>query len=266
MCSKPLTREHSPAPHASTGLLLVGHGTRDRVGYEEFFRLSDLVARQSDVPLQPCFLELAEPNIAESVDEMAHAGVELLLVVPLMLFAAAHVQRDIPEAVEAAARGRMKVLMAPPLACHEKLLELSALRFQAALEAKQLAASDTIAVLVGRGSRDSEATLEMERFSQQRHKISPARETVHGFIAMASPPIEQVLDEIAARTDTSVVVQPHLLFHGELLSQINDLVATFQRSDTSRHWIVANQLGPHPLLAAAVGDRIDPLLSYGSSP
>jgi len=239
-----------------TGVLLVGHGTRDSIGRAEFFQVCALVAQRIQLPTRPCFLELAEPTIDQAVDELAHRGVQRLLVAPLLLFAAGHAQRDIPSTVRAAVRGRMKIQQAAHLGCHPSLVRLSALRCRAATEPLEHAPNCALSVLVGRGSRETSATSEMVRFVRLRHDAVPAKKTVHGFIAMASPPVEEVLRNAENHLSDPVVVQPHLLFHGELSEKTAELVRRFQRINPDQSWIAAPYLGPHPLLVDAIVDRI----------
>ena len=85
------------------GLLLVGHGTVDPCGSTEFMETAADVARVcGGVPVEPCFLELAEPDIQTGVARLAQRGVKHLTVAPLLLFAAGHAKHDIPRGVAAA--------------------------------------------------------------------------------------------------------------------------------------------------------------------
>ena len=239
-----------------TGLLLVGHGTRDGIGQREFFQVCESVAQRTQLPTRPCFLELAEPTIVQAVDELAQHGVKRLLVAPLLLFAAGHAQRDIPNTVRSAVRGRMQIQQAAHLGCHPSLVQLSTLRCRAATEPLGHTPSCTLSVLVGRGSREPSATSEMVQFVRLRNEAVPAKKTVHGFIAMASPSVEKVLQNAGNDSSDPVVVQPHLLFHGELSEQTAELVKHFQRINPAQPWIAAPYLGPHPLLVDAIVDRI----------
>ena len=199
-----------------TGLLLVGHGTRDRIGRSEFFQVCELVAQRVEIPVRPCFLELADPTIEQAVEELLAYGVNRILVVPLLLFAAGHVKRDIPTAVQAAVRGRVQIQQAAQLGCHPSLVQLSAIRFREAADRLKYPPSCTVSVLVGRGSRDPSATADMARFVGLRQEFVEARRTLHGFIAMASPSIEEVLQHTGNNTSSPIIVQPHLLFLWEL--------------------------------------------------
>ena len=75
----------------NTGLLLVGHGTRDRIGLSEIGEFGAKVARRLRArPVELGFIELAEPTIGAALDRLVERGAARVCVVPLLLFAAGH--------------------------------------------------------------------------------------------------------------------------------------------------------------------------------
>ena len=117
------------------GLLLVGHGTRDARGVSEFLSLADQVAgRLPNVFVRPGFLELAEPTIRDAVEAITSRGVDAIVVVPALLFAAGHAKRDIPQAMDELLAGGREIphVQAQHLGTHEHLIALSRRRFQEA--------------------------------------------------------------------------------------------------------------------------------------
>jgi sirohydrochlorin cobaltochelatase len=238
------------------GILIVGHGTRDRGGLAEFRTVVDEVARQAgDRVVEPCFLELAEPPIAEGVRRAVERGVSRLSVMPLLLFAAGHAKRDIPEALatEAARHPDLEIRQTPPLESHPAILDLSLERYQAALVGRPpIPASETLLLMVGRGSNDPEANAEMARFARLRYEGSPVGWLETCFIAMTEPKLEQSLEVAAQMPFRRVVVQPHLLFCGELLEKVRRAVETTRSYSPNREWLVTDHLGPNPLMAAAI--------------
>jgi sirohydrochlorin cobaltochelatase len=245
-------------------LLLVGHGSREPVGIEEFHSTARLVAKMAaGWAVEPCFLEFAQPTIDEGFRALAARGVHRVAVVPLLLFSAGHAERDIPAAVAAAsaAHPRIVVEQSEHLGCHEKLLALSTSRYLEALtESPRVPAEETVLVMVGRGSHDSQATAEMLEFvrlRQQRTRVAHARTA---FIAMADPPLERVLDEVISCGCTCVVVQPHILFAGVLLDRMRGVIDDYARRHPHLHWIKVPHLGPSELLSEAILDRAGSLL------
>ena len=91
--SKNGTYENGPPP----ALLVVGHGSRDPRGAEEFHELLALIrGRNPHLSIEGGFIELSRPPISECVDRLAKGGAQSVAAVPLMLLAAGHVKNDIP--------------------------------------------------------------------------------------------------------------------------------------------------------------------------
>lgn len=247
-----------PAHNLFDGLLLVGHGTRDPQGQREFLATAAQVQVQCGLfRVKPCFLELAAPTIEEGVAAAFDAGVRQLTVVPLLLFAAGHAKRDIPSAVSDAA-GRYPDLqvrhVSEALDCHPALLWLSELRYRQALCGRAtVPPEETALVMIGRGSSDAEATQNMRRFAELRGKRTPLARLDVGFIAAQQPTLGEALQAALASGCRRVVVQPHLLFQGELMAQVRQAAADMPCR--KQEIIVTSHLAPGWPLARAVADR-----------
>ncbi len=241
------------------GLLLVGHGTRDGRGREEFLQTVDMVRRTlRPTRVEAAFLELAEPTIAMAATLLAEEGVRSLVVAPVLLFAAGHARSDIPLALQQV-RDDIdipQIVQTDPLDCHPELLRLSANRFEEAVRTlPPLDRVQTVLLLVGRGSRDDRAIERMHRFAElgaQRRRVARV-ETC--FYAMARPSLDTALQEAAALPTTRVVVQPHLLYQGELLRALRERVDAQARTYPETQWTVTPHLGPAPAVARALVDR-----------
>jgi sirohydrochlorin cobaltochelatase len=244
------------------GLLVIGHGTRDQLGLGQFDRLARMVAdRLPDLVVQPCFLELAEPTIGAGVQQLVDRGLRRAIALPLFLNAGAHILGDVPamlaDAVEKTGR-RMQVRLARHLGCHRWLLEASAERFREAVADRAPEHSGpTVLVMVGHGSRERSATEELRRFSGLRQEMTPVTRSEVCFLNMAEPLLETTLSELIAEPldDSLVVVQPHLLFEGKFVREIQRQVAEAARRRRHVTWIVADHLGPSELLANALVDN-----------
>ncbi len=87
-------------------LLLVGHGTRSAAGVEEYFALAERVrALAPDLKVGTGFIELSSPPISVAVADLAAAGADAVVVVPLVLFGAGHAKTDVPASIAAARAG-----------------------------------------------------------------------------------------------------------------------------------------------------------------
>lgn len=248
-----------------TGILIVGHGTRDRHGREEFIATAELAADlMPDYRVEHCFLELAEPTIEAGVRSLIESGARRIVIAPLLLFAAGHAKEDIPRLVEEAVAGvSVPLLQAEPLGCHAKLVAASAERFRQATETLSTnELTRTRLLLVGRGSSDPAAVAEMHRFAELRAENTPVDGVEVAFMAVAEPPIEAALAAAAQGTFETVVVQPHLLFHGRVLQTLCDLV-DLERAESREketEWLLAEHLGASRLVAEALVERCQEVL------
>jgi sirohydrochlorin cobaltochelatase len=253
----------------SAGVLLVGHGTRSARGKQEFLTLAPVVAQRAGLPVEAGFLEMAEPTIATATARLIDRGTRHIVVAPLLLFAAGHAKDDIPRAVASAltALGANDVTsqQAKHLGCHRAIVDLSNRRFTESLQVLHpLSAADTCLLLVGRGSRDESATAEMHEFARLRAQQSPVGGTSVAFLAMAQPRIQPTLRELGQHGWKRVVVQPHLLFHGDLHDTLSSAVESCRKEWPKTEWALAPYLGMglaedrpvRDLLCAAIGERI----------
>ncbi len=245
------------------GVLLVGHGTRDQVGTEQFFSLaSRLAARVSPMPVAPALLEFQQPTIAEAWDTLVERDLDHICVAPLLLFAAGHARTDIPEIVSAcqARSPHVTVDQSHPISRHHSIVELVVERLEASLRELSTPAERTAVVMVGRGNRDPCAQADMRVLSEVVSRRIDASLTVTAFYAMADPKLPVVLEEIAAsRKFDGVVVHPHLLFEGRLYQSILDQTRHASNTHSDMHWVSSPYLGPDARVAEAIAARIGQL-------
>ncbi len=249
------------------GWLLVGHGSREPRGLQEFLATAALLAqRVPGVAIEPCFLEFAQPTIAAGFRALVARGARRVVVVPALLFAAGHARRDIPAAVAAVAAEHpdVSVEQAEHLGCHEAVIALSKQRYDEALAREPRVPDEhTALVMVGRGSHDESATAEMLRFVELRRAQTPLAHAQACFVAMAEPVLSDALDALDAVVRWGVqrvVVQPHLLFGGALSERIENIVARHAQMHSQVQWLTTACLGPSPLVAEALLQRACALL------
>lgn len=268
----------NPVSDKTIGVLFVGHGTRSVRGTQDFLTLAErLAASLPEFCVEPAFLELQSPDIAEGVRRLIENGVDRLLVLPLLLFSAGHAKEDVPDAVAKAldalmsdglsragelySRCAISWNQAPHLGCHPSLLELTCRRIATAMPTGLLEPGsavdsgrpvpqissqwqeDTCLVMLGRGSRDPSATQEMHAYAAETAKMMGFRHHRVGFVAMAQPSMTSVLGDLAGHTFRNLVVVPHLLFDGDLLGQIQGQLEQLQAETPDKDWFRAGILG-----------------------
>jgi len=256
---------------AKTGLLLVGHGTRSEVGTKQFLALAEEIRNRTGAEwmVEPAFLELQQPDIDAAVERLVKQGIERLVTMPLLLFAAGHAKEDVPSAVAAAlARRRqshIQQVQAGHLGCHPALVELSTLRMQHAEsragDRKQGTANRGQCLLqVGRGSHDASATAEMHEFAGLRQQALQGVKVEVAFLAMARPLLHEHLPVIGGQRYGRVIVQPHLLFHGELVDSIERHVADAAAQFPETEWIMAPPLADLPGAGSRATELIEKVI------
>ena len=258
-------------------ILVVGHGTRNPSGAVQ---LHDLVSQmQSKVPnavVAGCFLELAEPSIDKAIEQLREQSVRKILVVPVLLFTAAHAKEDIPDAVAAAAvPAGIEILgQTTSLGTHPSVLDLSCRRYQEVTDLQSMHTCPAGAcarvqcqsgrcegqgvsmgriglAMVGRGTSEQAALDHMRRLTELRVSDGNTSVVVHetGFFAGGKPNVDALL-EIAAGWDCdTVIVQAHLLFEGDLIEQLRNKVLNRRDSYPGKQWFVSRTLGADPMLA-----------------
>jgi sirohydrochlorin cobaltochelatase len=242
------------------GLLLVGHGTRDPEGLSEFVETVDHVSRAlPGIAVEPCFLELAEPTIPAAIEKLAEKGVTRFVAMPLLLFAAGHAKRDVPDAIGKvlSSRTQMTYFQADALGLHPAIVEQSANRLVGAMDdVSDLEKQDAAVVFVGRGSLDDEATASMHSFAALVAESAGVERYEVCFYAMAKPSVAETLSQLAADNFRYVVVVPHLLFGGLILQAIRECVAEQAVRAPQTQWLIADRLGPGERLTSAIVERV----------
>lgn len=114
-----------------TALLLIAHGSRQREANDDLHALAEQLRRQGRyAPVEPAFLELAEPTIDAAARHCVGAGVGRVLLLPYFLSAGVHVRRDLEGYRVRLAREfpHVEFRLAEPLGRHPLLLEVVAQR------------------------------------------------------------------------------------------------------------------------------------------
>lgn len=247
------------------GVLVVGHGTADPVGAGETRQVAASVAALlAGVPVELGFLEVIGPSIDEAIARLVARGCREVAVAPLLLFAAGHAKRDVPEAVAAAAAAAgLPVVQSAAFGLHSDVVELSATRRrQATSRLAAVAAAETLLLMVGRGSSDPAAVSQLRDFTEATLAVDPASRPGRvelGFVAAARPRLDEAIRaaaDPAGGLPRRIVVQPHLLFSGHVEEQVAEAVTEGRRLRPEVEWVQVARLGADPLVARALTARI----------
>jgi sirohydrochlorin cobaltochelatase len=103
--------------------------------------------------------------------------------------------------------------------------------------------------MVGRGTSDPAARGHMHELTRLRVELTPVLWHQTGFFAGGEVDVDQLLEEAALADCEVVVVQPHLLFEGELMNKLRDKIAIMRSRFPEKTWWLAGCLGADPSLA-----------------
>lgn len=243
------------------GVLLIGHGTRDSVGTQQFFQLGNLLAeRLAPVPVEACLLELQSPTIAQGWKSLVDRGAVRIHAVPLLLFAAGHAKADIPDELARCQRETPHVRwdQSRPLSRASELVELSLRRIDEVVNRESVHPETAALVMVGRGSHDPCAQADMRVLTECVGQKRPFKIRKTAFYAMATPKLPETLDQIAMSGEVvDIVVGPHILFEGSIHQSILTIVEDARSRHPGIRFWCAGYLGPEPELSGALVRRIE---------
>lgn len=242
-----------------TAILLIGHGTDDSDGLAEYRQLAGMLQERLDLPVQPCFLELADPPIGQAIDECARAGYQRLIAIPLLLGAAGHQKNDIPVALQQARLRwpELTIQYGTPLGVQYSLLKALADRLATAeAAAPPVPRAETALALIGRGSSDPDSNADVARMARLLWEGRGYAHVTYGFYSITTPRVPQTLDACIALGARRIIVIPYLLFTGRILQRIVAQVAAARQQYPDHDFVVTEHLGLHEGVLAAIMQRV----------
>ena len=153
------------------GIMVCGHGSRDEHAVEEFQSVArGLRERIPQYPVEWGFLEFATPIIRDGLDELQKKGVNRVLAVPGMLFAAGHAKNDIPSVLNAyqAQYPELSISYGRELGIDLKLIRAAGERVKDAIELADgdISPEETLLIVVGRGASDPDANSNVSKVTR----------------------------------------------------------------------------------------------------
>lgn len=213
-----------------TAMILVGHGSREVGGIQEFYQLADMVQARAGVQLYPCFLEFCDPPIADAVRRCVAEGHRQVLVLPLFLGPANHQKSDVPALLRWARQRWPEVQFryATPLGPQYSLLQALDDRCRqvladdpAAAEAHDPAVTQdqlarTAIALIGRGTSDPDSNSDVAKIARLLAEGWGYPWVEYGFYSVTHPSVTAVLERCIRLGAERIVILPFLLFTGRI--------------------------------------------------
>jgi sirohydrochlorin cobaltochelatase len=237
-------------------LLIVGHGSRDPRGAQEFHDLADLVRRRNpSLMVEGGFIELSRPPISECVDGLAENGARSIAAVPLMLLAAGHAKDDIPATLvrEKIDHPELSFSYGRALGIRPELLELVEERISAVVPERDK--EETAVLVVGRGSSDPDANSDLHKIARLFYEGRPYPIVESAYVSMTPPNVADGLDRCLRLGAKRVVVFSYFLFTGILEERIREQSEKFVAANPGIELHYAGYFGPDERIADLVVER-----------
>jgi cobalt transport protein ATP-binding subunit len=240
----------------SRAMLVVGHGSRDADGVDEFWELAGTIrAAAGDLLTGFGFIEMASPTVDEAIDDLVAGGATEIVSVPLVLLAAGHLKNDAPAAL-ARARARhpdVHFSLARDLGIEPHILEIAADRIRDAAGATD---PEKLGVaLIGRGCSDPDACADLWKVSRLLADGRGLGTVEPGFVSVAAPSVPETLERLRLLGAGTAVVAPFFLFSGMLRNRIYREAAAWAQEHPEVEVCGSDHLGPDPRLARLVLER-----------
>ena len=249
---------------AEVGVLICGHGSRNRLAVEEFARLAEgLKPRMGGLPVEHGYLEFAKPILRDSLDCLREKGVKRVLAVPAMLFAAGHAKNDIPSVLNTySAETGLTIDYGRELGVDRLMIGAAGARIREALDQSpsDVPLEETLLVVVGRGSSDPDANSNVAKVTRMLVEGFGFGwgETVYSGVTF--PLVEPGLRHVVRLGFRRIVVFPYFLFSGVLVSRIRQHTDLVAADHPDVDFVSASYLGDHPLVLDTFVERVEEVL------
>jgi len=254
-----------PLLPAGTGVMLCGHGSRNRLAVGEFATLADaLKSRLPGVPVEYGYLEFANPVIHLGLDRLREQGVKHVLAVPGMLFAAGHAKNDIPSVLKTyeATHPGLRITYGRELGVDTRMLRAAADRIEEGLRTspRQIRREETLLLVVGRGASDPDANSNVAKIMRMLWEGMGFGWGEVAYSGVTFPLVAPALDHAVRLGYRRIVVFPYFLFTGVLVKRIYDAAEEAQAKYPSVEILNAPYLDDHPLVIDTLLDRVREML------
>jgi len=258
---------------AKKGIMVCGHGSRDKDAEREFGLVAaGLKQRFPTIPVEYGFLEFSAPNIHMGLNSLLEQGVEEIYAVPGMLFAATHAKNDIPSVLTTFEEKHpgVKVKYGSELGLHDAMIEAFQARIYESLgldpENPPENLYDTLLVVVGRGTSDTEANAEAAKLTRIVNENMGFGWADTVYSGVTYPSVGVGLEKLLKLGYKRVVVAPYFLFTGRLIKRIYGYVDKVAEENPSVEFIKTSYLNDHPKVIDAFEIRVGEIIQGSEAP
>ncbi len=243
-----------------TGIMICGHGSRSLEAVAEFSKLAKAIAKYlPNIPVDYGYLEFATPIIRTGLKNLQDQGVERVLAIPGMLFAAGHAKNDIPSVLNTYAKNNnLRIDYGRDLAIDHKMIRAASERVTQAINkaGSHIGNQDTLLMLIGRGASDPDANSNVQKVMRLLWEGLGLGWGEVGYSGVTFPLVQPALEHAVKLGYKRIITFPYFLFTGVLVERIyayHDKVAA-QNPDIE--FIKAPYLNDHVLVIETFLNRI----------
>lgn len=245
------------------GILICGHGSRSSTAIKEFKQLAEKIKlRVPEIPLEFGFLEFNRPIIREALDKLRDKGVERVIALPAMLFAAGHTKNDIPAVLNNyASENGLLIQYGRELGVNTHMIGAAGGRVKEVIESNcNYPLSETLLVVAGRGSSDPDANSNVSKITRMLVEGFGFGwgETV--FSGVTFPLVEPGLRHSLKLGFKRIILLPYFLFSGVLVSRVREHSKKVSEENPEIEFLNARYLSDHDLVIDTFIERIHEVL------
>ena len=250
------------------GVLICGHGSRSVAAVEEFSELAiDIKKQLKPIPLEYGYLEFAKPVLKDSLDKLKSQNLKKIIAIPAMLFAAGHTKNDIPSVLNTySSNTGLEINYGRELGVNNLTIGAAGERIKQVIDANpKVSASETLLVVVGRGSSDPDANSNVAKITRMLVEGFGFGWGETLFSGVTFPLVEPGLRYAVKLGFKRIIVFPYFLFSGVLIDRIKQQASSVSHDHPEIEFLMANYLGNQPLIVDTFMQRIQEVLSGDNS-
>jgi len=250
---------------ADVGVMVCGHGSRNRFAVEEFARFAERVAERFPAnPVEHGYLEFANPVLHAGLDRLRERGARRIFAVPAMLFAAGHAKNDIPSVLNTyAALHDIEITYGRELGIDPKMTRAAGDRISEAIASASVdrPPAETLLLVVGRGASDPDANSNVAKLMRLVWEGMGFGWGEVAYSGVTFPLVAPALDRAARLGFKRIIVFPYFLFTGVLVKRIYAAADDAAARHPAIEIVKAGYLNDHPLVVDSVIERIGEIMT-----
>ena len=245
------------------GILICGHGSRNKLAISEFEELTKSIKQRfKDTTVEYGFLEFAKPSLVDGLEKLRLNSIKKIIAIPAMLFAASHVKNDIPSVLMKYANlHQLEIFYGRELGINNSMINAACERVSEVFQKnKNLKLSESMLVVVGRGSSDPDANSNVSKITRMMVEGLGLGWGETLFSGVTFPLVEPGLNHIVKLGYKNIIIFPYFLFSGVLVNRIKRQKDEVAINNPNVSFYDAKYLSSHPYVVNTFVERINEVL------